>query len=216
MSDIKLIHTTLARDEAHCIGMMLESVLPYVDDSYILIDDRTTDETAKIAESFGCHIKEGRFENFGKFKNMSLKWISGKSDWLFGLAPDETITNDFGNKLVQIVKEIHDTDFDSVYFSRIHWKELEMEKPIKWRYPDWQQRLLRNDYPRIHATFYVHEYITGIRRTTRVNIDINHFNLYWKPKLNYNWEEVNKVYAELSKKQKEDGGINIWPEEDWR
>lgn len=215
MEKLKLIHTALAKDEAHCIGRMLDSVLPYVDESYILIDDRTTDDTMKVLEQYGCNVKVGKFENFGKFKNMSLKWVSGKSDWIIGIAPDETMNPGMGTSLREIISKVHNTNTDSVFFSRIHWKDLDMKQPVRWRYPDWQQRLLRNDYPRIHATLYVHEYITGIRKTVRLNMDINHFNLYWKPKLNYNWEEVNKLYAQLQEKQKKDGGVDIWPSEDW-
>jgi len=50
----KLIHSCFVKDEEHCIAMMLESVLPYVEESYIVIDDRTIDSTEEIAKSYGC------------------------------------------------------------------------------------------------------------------------------------------------------------------
>lgn len=220
---MKLIHSCFVKDEEHCIGMMLESILPYVEESYILIDDRTTDDTEKIAKSYGCYTKRVTFENFGKFKNTLMYWINNKADWSFGLAPDELITSDFGKELSRIISKIDDTDIDSVYFSRRHWGDLEMTNEIKgneglkgeseW-YPDWQQRLLRIDYPRIHAVRYVHEIIVGVRRSIRIQRDMHHFNTYWKPKLGIDWDNMLEFYEELKRIQARDGGSNIWPNEE--
>lgn len=220
---IKLIHSTFAKDESYCIANMLESVLPYVDESYILFDDRCNEETLKVVESFGCHIKMAKLENFGKFKNIQLEWINDKADWVFGLAPDETITEELGRRLRQLAQELQASDVDGVYFSRRHWADLEMIKEIKgneglkgeseW-YPDWQQRLVRLDYPRIHAVRYVHEVIVGIRRSIKVQLDINHFNTYWKPKLNIDWNKMLEYYEHLKKLQAIESGYNIWPDKE--
>jgi len=220
---MKLIHSGFARDESYCIGYMLESILPYVEESYIVFDDRATEETIKIAESFGCHIKLAKFENFGKFKNTQLAWINNKADWVFGLAPDETISKELGTHLNEIVEKIHETDIDSAFFSRRHWGDLEMTKEIRgneglkgeseW-YPDWQQRLLRLDYPRIHAIRYVHEIIVGVRRALKIQLDINHFNTYWKPKLGIDWGKMLEFYDYLKQLQSREGGYNIWPDKE--
>ncbi len=211
----KIIHATLVRNEAHCIADMLKTVLPYVDESYILIDDRTTDNTADIARSLGCNIKYGRFENFGKFGNLLRQWISGKSDWYFEISPDEKILPDLGEYIKPLVNEIHNTDVDGVWFCRRHWSDLEMKEEYtkqNW-YPDWQMRLTRNDYPRIHLIHYVHEWPAGHRKQIRINKDIHHFNMYWKPRINYNFDEMSKLYNTLQEKQKRDKGFDIWPEE---
>jgi len=209
----KLIHACFVKNEAHCIERMLTSILPYVEESYILIDNKTTDNTVELARNKGCHVEEYQFENFAKAKNTLLKWVSGKSDWLFGLAPDETITPDFGEDLKKTVNEIHKSDIDGVYFARRHWRDLEMKKEYtkqNW-YPDWQQRLLRNDYPRIHCINYVHEVTVGTRRKIWVKKDLHHFNMYWKKRIEYNWERLNVLYNDLKQEQRKDGGKNIWP-----
>ena len=100
---MRLIHSCFVRNEEHCIASMLESVMPYVDDSYIIIDDRTTDRTEEIANDFGCHTKRIKFENFGKLNNTLMWWINDKADWSFGLAPDELITQELGNILRQLI-----------------------------------------------------------------------------------------------------------------
>ena len=209
----KLIHTCFVKNEAHCIEQMLDTVLPHVEESYVLVDDATTDNTAELAKNKGCNVQLYTFDNFAKAKNTLLKWVNGKSEWLFGLAPDEKITPQFGKDLNQMVNDIHKSDVDGVYFSRRHWSDLEMQKEYtkqNW-YPDWQQRLLRNDYPRIHCINYVHEVTVGTRRKLWIKKDIHHFNMYWKPRIEYNFDAMNTLYRKLQAKQREDGGKNIWP-----
>jgi glycosyltransferase involved in cell wall biosynthesis len=214
---LKLIHATLVRNESHCIADMLETVLPYVDESYIMIDDRTTDNTEEIAKSYGCHTMPATFENFAKFGNTLRKWISGKSDWYIGIAPDEKIGPELGQVLKDLINKAHPTDVDVIGFPRRHWSDLEMKEEYtaqNW-YPDWQYRLIRNDYPRIHLKNYVHEWLVGDhKRALYRAADIHHFNMYWKPRINYNFEEMNKLYNKLKAKQRKDGGWDIWPGEE--
>ena len=207
----KLIHATFVKDEAHCIGRMLDSILPFVSESYVLIDDRTTDETAKIAEDHGCHINYFKFNNFGKAQNTKLSWVSGKSDWIFGLASDEIILPDFGKEMLELIEQIHNSDIDGIYHSRMHWYDLEMTWKKEWNYPDWQQRLIRNDYPRIHVEHYVHATLFGIRRSMWIKKDIQHFNVYWKDRIPYVWDEMNDLYDELAIRGVREGWANIWP-----
>lgn len=209
----KLIHATFVRNESHDIEMMLETVLPYVEDSYIMIDDRTTDNTKKLVEDMGCHTKLFKFENFGKAKNTLYQWIAGKSDWVFGLAPDEKIMPEFGENLLELLNQIDSTEMDGVWFCRRHWSDLHMKQEYGkqgW-YPDWQLRLIRNAYPRIYFINYVHEWQKGLRKEMRVQADIHHFNMYWKPIIGYNFEKMNILYARLQKAQQDDGGKDIWP-----
>lgn len=210
----KLILANFIKDEAHCINMMLDSVQPYISDIYFMIDDKTTDNTQEICEKRGCITIPYTFENFGKTWNTMLNWVKDKSDWLFVIAPDETIDEDFGKMLQPLVETIHKTEIDGVWFPRRHWEDLEKKVEYtkqKW-YPDWQFRLIRNDFPRIHLIHYVHEWPIGLRRTIKVNKDINHFNMYWKPRIDYNFDKMNQLYEKLKQQQKKDGGHNIWPD----
>lgn len=214
MTNPKLISANFVKNEAHCIERMLDSVQPYVEDSYILVDSTTTDNTADICERRGCKVDYFEFENFGKVWNTLLKWISGKSDWSIFIAPDETISKSFSEKLKPIVEKVHPTDVDGVWFSRRHWTDLDRKNEYaqnSW-YPDWQLRLIRNDYPRIYLKNYVHEWPQGLRKTLRMQLDIDHFNMYWKNKMPYDFEAMNTLYNKLALKQKQDGGQNIWPD----
>lgn len=212
----KIISANFVKNEAHCIEMMLDSVQPYVEKSYILIDDTTTDNTEEICKKRGCVVGKFTFENFGKTWNELLYRLKGKSDWIILIAPDETIDEDFGKMLKPLAEEIHNTKIDGVWFTRRHWADLEkktlFEKDSQW-FPDWQLRFLRNDFPRIHLKNLVHEWPVGLRQTIRLkDKTINHFNAVWKPIVNYNWEEMNKLYNRLTEEQKRTGGKNIWPD----
>ena len=209
----RLVHISFARDEDYCIESMLQSILPYVEASYVMLDDRSSDKTEDILIDYGCNVQKFTFENFGKDQNRLLKWAADEGDWAFRLPPDEIITPEYGEKLLSTVSAVHQTDIDLVHYPRRNWFDLEMIEQ-KGDYPDLQPRLLRLDYPRIHFVFYVHEAIRGIRRAIVVNEDVHHFCHYWKNKLN-RWPEANKFYRELQQKQEADwkNGINdIWPD----
>ncbi len=214
-NNAKLVHAIFVKDEEHCIEQMLDTVLPYVDESYILLDDRTTDNTKALAEARGCIVREFKFENFAKTKNTLLQWMNDKTDWIIGIAPDEKIDPGFGNMLGQLVAKLGPSPYDCVRFPRRHWEDLEMTKEYtlqNW-YPDFQSRLLRADYPRIHMINYVHEVVQGVRDVLQIkDFDIHHFNVYWKPKINYDWDAMNKLYDELKIRHQKEGGKDIWPD----
>ena len=210
---VKIVHSAFVRNEEHCIEKMLESILPYVDGSYILIDDRTTDNTQAIAERMGCITKPIKFENFSKTKNTLLKWLNDKTDFTMGLAPDETIGPELGIRLRPMAQEFLHTNIDCVWFSRMHWHDLGMTNEAnhdKW-YPDWQARFLRVDFPRIHLRRYVHEIIQGVRGQKQVQLDIHHFNIPYKKMVGYDWDAMLESYEVLKKLDREERGENIWP-----
>jgi hypothetical protein len=215
MGDIKLVHAIFVKDESHCIDRMLDTVLPYVDASYIMIDDRTTDNTKELAESRGCITKEFTFNNFSKTKNTLLDWVNPVADWVIGIAPDETIDSKLGEAFKTLAQKAQNTDVDAFYFPRRHWLDLEKEREYtekNW-YPDWQCRLIRADFPRIHMIRYVHEVIKGFRRVMHVKgQDIHHFNLYWKDKIDYDWDTMLRFYEELKALEIKESGKNIWPD----
>jgi hypothetical protein len=211
----KIISANFVKNEAHCIEMMLDSVQPYVSESYVLIDRATTDNTKEICEARGCITGYFDFENFGKVWNTLLYEIKGKSDWTIFIAPDETINPDFGEMLYPLSEKMKDTNIVGVWFPRRHWEDL--DKRVEYTkqnwYPDWQMRFLRNDFPRIHMRNYVHEWPNGLRETIKIeNKEIHHYNMYWKPRIDYNFEEMNALYERLKRQQKVDGGGNVWPD----
>jgi len=218
MGTPKLVHFTFMRNEGHCLEGMLDCIMPYVDESYILVDDRSTDNSEDIAKSYGVNTRRCKFQNFAKFKNTLFKWIqeeTGGNCWMLGMAPDERVYDDFMPNVRELLDKIDLSVIDGVRIARKHWLDLERTElapqDAHW-YPDWQTRLLRVDYPRIHSTRYVHEVIQGLRQQTHfTGGDVHHFNLVFKDRAR--WDEMNQQYAALQALQQQDGGWDIWPDE---
>jgi glycosyltransferase involved in cell wall biosynthesis len=197
---------------------MLESVLPHVDSSYVLVDDRTTDETISVCERMGCRVALHTFENCGKSENRLLKRVAPGADWMFLLFADETASPRLGARLRWLAESLQRTETDVVYVSRRHWTDLDMRD--EWRdnggkvrfYPDLQPRLLRCDYPRVHCTHYVHDRLAGVRRTTVVREDIHHFNFHWQRVLGTTGAH-REAFRRLKALETAEGGSNIWPDD---
>lgn len=56
----------------------------------LVIDNGSTDETAKIAEQRGARVLSAKHNSFAKLRNEALKHI--KTDWLFYIDADERVT----------------------------------------------------------------------------------------------------------------------------
>jgi tetratricopeptide (TPR) repeat protein len=81
----------IAKDEAHWMKKCLSHVRDLVDE-IILVDTGSTDETPKIAESFGAKVFYRPWDNdFSAPRNLSLEHAS--CDWILVLDPDEFITD---------------------------------------------------------------------------------------------------------------------------
>ncbi|MBD3250097.1 MAG: glycosyltransferase [Candidatus Pacebacteria bacterium] len=71
---------------------MLENCLRTVKwaDQILVLDNGSTDETARIAEDFGARVISFSHSSFARLRNEPLKHI--ETDWVFYLDPDERVT----------------------------------------------------------------------------------------------------------------------------
>ena len=76
-------------------------------DEILVIDDNSTDETAKIAQSLGARvIKHSLNDDFSQQRNFALSQVnteqgrSVKNDWLFFLDADEEVSLDLKNEIL--------------------------------------------------------------------------------------------------------------------
>lgn len=211
----KIVHISPIKNEAHCLSNCLDSVMPYVDESFLLIDDRTTDSSEDIALSYGCKTLRWKFENFAKFGNKLLSENIGS--WVFIMNGDEVILPEVGRSLRLLVEKAESQGIDAIYFARKHWYDLEMTNEKREWYPDFQCKFFKNNYPQVHYINYVHECVTGFRKPVQLKeMETHHFNCYWKENalklgLNYNWKEMEDLYNGLKLRQQQEKGIDIWP-----
>lgn len=84
-------------------------------DEVIVIDDNSTDETAKIANSLGIKVVKHSLENdFAKQRNFSLS--QAKGDWVLFVDADERVSKELSEEIKEGVKKAEVSGF---YFRRI-------------------------------------------------------------------------------------------------
>ena len=65
-------------------------------DQLIILDSQSTDESLKIAESFGAEIHQFYWNGkFPKKRNWALRNLEIKNDWVLFLDADEYVTKEF-------------------------------------------------------------------------------------------------------------------------
>ncbi len=79
----------IARDEAGMIERCLDR-LAFADERLVVIDDRTTDDTAARARARGASVVEVVFTTFSALRNQAIAAATG--DWILFVDADERVT----------------------------------------------------------------------------------------------------------------------------
>jgi glycosyltransferase involved in cell wall biosynthesis len=123
----------------------------------IVLDSGSTDNTVKIAESFGAKVFHRQFDNYANQRNYALKELPISTEWILFLDADEYLSE-------ELKKEISDTlaqtDCDGFYLKRrfYFWN--------KWikhggYYPIWILRLFKKDKGHIEREINEHFVVDG-------------------------------------------------------
>ena len=98
----KLSVLILAKNEEKYIGPCLKSVS--FADEIIVIDDCSTDDTAKIAKSYGAKVIERSLNgNWGEQQTFAIKHAA--NEWLYIIDADERMTPELAKHIKKIVAE---------------------------------------------------------------------------------------------------------------
>jgi glycosyltransferase involved in cell wall biosynthesis len=89
------------RDEAAMIRNCLD-LLGFADEIVVVIDARTTDETATIAREYTSHVHVRAFDDFSQQKNYALAQANG--DWILAVDADERVTPALAEDIVRAVR----------------------------------------------------------------------------------------------------------------
>jgi glycosyltransferase involved in cell wall biosynthesis len=100
MEKIKLTAFMLIRNEEEMIEDCLQS-LSWVDEILLVIDDRTTDNSEKIARKYTDGILIRKFDGFASQANYGLE--QAKNDWVLHMAADERISDELKQECVSVV-----------------------------------------------------------------------------------------------------------------
>lgn len=76
----------IALNEAKNLSELLPQ-LDWTDEIVVVVDGRSRDETARVAERHGCRVACRRFDDFASQRNLALRLATG--DWIFSIDADE-------------------------------------------------------------------------------------------------------------------------------
>jgi glycosyltransferase involved in cell wall biosynthesis len=85
-------------------------------DEVLVIDDNSTDDTAKLAEKLGARVVEFSHPSFARKRNEALKHAEG--DWLFYIDADERVTPTLAKEILVNIETDH---APALTFKRINY-----------------------------------------------------------------------------------------------
>ncbi|WP_043098435.1 glycosyltransferase family 2 protein [Kallotenue papyrolyticum] len=182
MAEVVLSVAIIARDEERHIGAALESARAVADELIVLLDARTRDRTAAIAQEHGATVHTSLFESFGQLRNQALRCCRGR--WVLFLDADERLTPELSAELRALRERERATsqpadDATAVVGYWIPRYNLYFGTPLKgggW-YPDHQLRLLRRDRARYDEARLVHEVAQLDGPTAHLSGHLLHINI---------------------------------------
>jgi glycosyltransferase involved in cell wall biosynthesis len=134
----KLAVIILTFNEEANIAQALDSVSSWASEIFIL-DSMSSDRTIDIAEQYGCHIFQNKFENYSKQRNFALDQMPILSEWVFFLDADEWLSEALKNEIfLRIEQKPKENGF--LIKRRLVWMGRWIRRGY---YPSWQLRLFR-------------------------------------------------------------------------
>jgi glycosyltransferase involved in cell wall biosynthesis len=100
----------LTKNEQQDLPKCLDSVS--WSDDVVVFDSYSTDDTLRIAESFGARVVQRHFDNWAAHQNWGLRNIQFKNPWVFYIDADERMTRE----LIDSVRQAVDNAGDLVAF----------------------------------------------------------------------------------------------------
>ena len=181
----------IARDEERHIADALRSVVGLADEVLVLLDTRTSDATAQIAESHGARVVAAQWRNFSAQRNLALGMC--QAEWVLFLDADERVTTELFAEIQRVLAARHATP--AGYW--IPRQNLFFGRPARgggW-YPDHQLRLLRRSCAHYDETRLVHELAqidgeTGYLSEHLLHLNIERFDELWAKQHSYAIQEA--------------------------
>ena len=160
----------IARDEEKNIERCLQS-LKWADSMLVVMDDRTIDATASIAERCGAAVEVRTFRDYARQRNAALE--AARSDWVLFVDADEVVTPELASEVRGVtagggVSAGYWIPRKNILFGR--WV-----RHAGWS-PDYQLRLLRRDSAHYQEDRTVHELVDQNGEAGYLNSVLVHYN----------------------------------------
>lgn len=163
----------IAKNEARHLAAALASVQGWASDVLVLVDDRTSDDTAAIAQAAGVRVASAAWRGFPGQRNLALTLCT--QPWVFFLDADERVEPDLWHELAQVL--VSDDAAVAGYWVPRH--NVFFGRTLRgggW-YPDYQLRVVRRDTTHYDEHVEVHEVATVQGHTRYLRGHLTHLNI---------------------------------------
>lgn len=161
----------IARDAAATLGRCLRS-LAWADALLVVVDDRSADATAQVAELHGARVETCPFVDFAHQRNRAL--AMAEAEWLLFVDADEVVTPELADE----VRAVTGAQQPSAAGYWIPRKNILFGRWIRhagWS-PDYQLRLLRRADARYREDRIVHELVELRGEAGYLSSPLIHYN----------------------------------------
>lgn len=164
----------IAGNEAQRIRRALDSVAGWVAEIVVVTDDKVTDGTDKIAESYGAKVFCRLWEGHAIHRNFASE--KATQPWLFALDVDEVVSSKLRKEIVRTISNAaHGTDAPAAYgFARCTFYHGRWIRHGDW-YPDRKVRIWRRGGG--HWEGGLHEKLVFQGRTEWLRGDLLHYSM---------------------------------------
>lgn len=165
----RLTAAILARDNEDEIADCLQS-LAWADERIVVLDTRSGDRTAAIAQELGARVVSHQFQDFARQREFGLSLATGQ--WLFYVDTDERATPALAEEVRRVIRDE----------TRVGWwvprRNIIWGREIRhggW-YPDYQLRLLKLGHAHYDLTRPVHEVVALDGEEGHLREPLVHYN----------------------------------------
>jgi glycosyltransferase involved in cell wall biosynthesis len=185
----------IARDEERHIGGCLASVQGLADEVLLLLDTRSRDATAQIAECWGALVHPEPWRGFPAQRNRALDLC--RSEWVLFLDADERLTPELRDEIRAIVTG--SAQHAGYWIPRYNIFFGQTLRGGGW-YPDPQLRLLKRRSARYDEQRLVHELValdgsSGQLREHMLHHNIERLDEFWQKQTRYALVEAQTLYG---------------------
>ncbi len=166
-----LCAAVIARDEGQKLARCLAG-LGWADGLLVVVDDRTVDDTAAVAERHGARVEVRPFVDFARQRNAALQMAG--TDWVLFVDADEVVTP-------ELAAEVRTATAGRIGLAAGYWIPREnilfghRVRHAGWS-PDYQLRLLRRDSASYREDRTVHELVELSGRAGYLSHPLVHYN----------------------------------------
>jgi glycosyltransferase involved in cell wall biosynthesis len=195
----------IAKNEERTIMSCIEALKKVTRDIIVVLDDRSDDNTATLAESLGAKIYKKPWEGYSTNKNFGIQ--KATNDWILCLDADE-ILND---TLIHALKQLKAKENQAYEMNIRTWFGNYPVNHCGW-FPDWNIRLFNRKVMKWNGSF-VHEKLESDHPISKQRVEgiIEHYSFRDEKHMAEKFDYYAKMRADEWKKSgKKPSMIKYW------